>query len=73
MTRKELEQYLGKTVKIKLFDDDVIVGELHKTGEEQFKNNPSLYFAWKYYVLLNQNSNSCLFRVSHVKKLEVIE
>lgn len=47
MKREKLEQYLGKKVKITLFDGEVIKGELHKTGEEQFKNDPDLYIRQK--------------------------
>ena len=67
MKRSDLEQHLGKVVTITLFDNDVIVGELHKTGEEQFKNNPNLYIPQKCYFLINPQS--CLFKSSHVKKL----
>ena len=67
MKRSELEKYLGKVVTIKLFDYDVITGELHKTGEEQFRNDLNLYIPQKYYFLIN--FQSCLFRSSHVKKL----
>lgn len=68
MKRSDLEQYLGKVVTIKLFDNEVITGELHKTGEEKFKNNPNLYIPQKYYFLINPQS--CLFKCSHVKKLK---
>ena len=51
MKRSELEKYLGKVVTIKLFDNDVIKGELHKTGEEQFRNDPNLYIPQKCYFL----------------------
>lgn len=68
MKRSDLEQHLGKVVTITLFDNDVITGELHKTGEEQFKNNPNLYIPRKLYFLINPQS--CLFRCSHVKKLK---
>lgn len=67
MKRSDLEQYLGKVVTIKLFDNEVITGELHKTGEEKFKNNPNLYIPQKCYFLINPQS--CLFKSSHVKKL----
>lgn len=36
MKREELEKYLGRKVKITLFDGEVCEGELHKTGEAQF-------------------------------------
>ncbi len=68
MKRSDLEQYLGKVVTITLFDNEVITGELHKTGEEQFKNNANLYLPQKWYFLTSPQS--CLFRSSHVKKLK---
>lgn len=68
MKRSDLEQHLGKTVEITLFDNEVITGELHKTGEEIFRNNPNLYIPRKWYFLINPQS--CLFRSSHVKKLK---
>lgn len=67
MKRSELEKYLGKTVEITLFDNDVITGVLHKTGEEKFKYDPNLYIPKNCYFLLPQ---SCLFKCSHVKKLK---
>ena len=68
MKRGNLEQHLGKVVTITLFDNDVITGELHKTGEEKFRNNPNLYLPQKCYFLINPQS--CLFKCSHVKKLK---
>ena len=68
MKRSDLEQYLGKVVTIKLFDNEIITGELHKTGEERFKNDPNLYIPQKCYFLINPQS--CLFKCSHVKKLK---
>ena len=68
MKRSVFEQYLGTTVTITLFDNEVITGELHRTGEEKFKNNPNLYIPRKLYFLINPQS--CLFRCSHVKKLK---
>lgn len=68
MKRSDLEKYLGKKVTITLFDNDVITGELHKTGEEQFKNDANLYLLQKRYFLTSPQS--CLFRSSHVKKLK---
>lgn len=71
MNRSKLEQYLGKTVKIVLFDGDTFSGELHKTGEEQFKNDLSLCVPRKYYFLTSTGNKtcSCLFRCSHVVKI----
>lgn len=67
MKRSELEKYLGKTVTITLFDNDVITGVLYKTGEEQFKNDPNLYIPKKCYFLFPR---SVIFKCSHVKKLK---
>ena len=69
MNRKEFEKNLGKKVKIKLFDNKIIEGELHKTGEEIFKYDPNLYVPRKLYFLIKPQS--CLFRVSHVKKISI--
>ena len=71
MKRAELEKFLGKKVEVKLFDDDVIQGVLHKTGEEMFKNNLNLYIPKNRYFLTNDNDEciSYLFRSSHVKKI----
>lgn len=72
MKRSDLEQYLGKTVTITLFDGAVITGELHKTGEERFKNDPNLYLPQKRYFLINPQytRGNVLFACSHVKKLK---
>ena len=75
MTREHFEQYLGKRVKITLSDGDVIAGKLYKTDDDRFKDRVELYLFKRYYVLLDDLFNdvcSCLFRVSHVKKIEVI-
>lgn len=70
MTRKQLEQHLGKKVEITLFCGDIIKGVLHKTGEECFKGEPNLYIPKNRYFCTNNNSNvSCVFRCSHVVKL----
>lgn len=71
MKRSDLEMYLGKNVKITLFDDTIVNGELHKTGEEMFKNNPNLYLPRNRYFVINPFCH-LIFRCSHVKKLEVL-
>ena len=71
MKRSELEKYLGKNVKIKLYNNDVIKGELHKTGEEMYKNVPELYIPRKFYFV-TERFPSLIFRSSHVKKLEEV-
>lgn len=72
MTREHLEKYLNKNVKVKLFNGDVFEGCLRKTGSEDFKNNPNLYILKNRYFLTDNNLNciSCLFRVSHVVKIQ---
>lgn len=75
MTRHQLEEHLGKNVKIRLFDDTVCDGYLHKTGETDFKDNPDLYIPKKFYFLTDKNNmcRTCLFRVSHIKGFQTLE
>lgn len=68
MKKTELEKYLGCNVEIILFDGDTIKGELHKTREEIFKNDPNLYIPNNYYFLIKPYSY--LFRSSHVKQIK---
>lgn len=70
INREIVESYLGKRVEIKLFNGKIIVGELHKTGEETYKNNLSLYIPRKYYFL--ENPHSCLFRSSHIRSIKKV-
>ena len=76
MKREEFETYLGKKVEIKLFDGKVITGVLRKTQDEAFKQDLNLYLPYKYYFLTHPANPmaciSCLFRVSHVKRLKLI-
>lgn len=69
MKIEKLNNYLGKNVEIKLFDDEIIKGELHRGNEEMFKDNNNLYgISNKWYFLINPQS--FCFRASHVKKLK---
>lgn len=70
--REQLEKHLNEKVKVQLFDGDIIEGYLRKTGEYDFKNNPNLYIPKNYYFLTGGGLNcvSCLFRVSHVVKIQ---
>lgn len=61
MNRDKLEKHLGKNVEVTLFDGDVIKGELHKTREERFKNEPILYVPNNYYFLIKPQS--CILNV----------
>lgn len=75
MKHSELEKFLGKTVEITIFDGDTYSGILHKTGEEQFKNNCNLYLPKKYYFVVDDCGilcGNCIFRCSHVGKLRLI-
>lgn len=76
MKRSILESYLGKRVEVKLFDGSVCKGYLHKTGEEQFKRDPNLYWQRNLYFVTAEKetmfSNSCLFRTSYVKSIKEI-
>ena len=69
MKRVLLDTYLGKKVKIVLFDGTVCEGELHKTGEERFINDLNLLLPRYYFCI---NPQSALFKCSHVRKLEVL-
>lgn len=74
MKRSELEKYLGKTVELTIFGE-TLRGILHKTGEEQFKNNYNLYLPKKYYFVCDEYGipcGNCIFRCSHVGKLRLI-
>lgn len=72
MKREQLEKYLNEKVKVQLFNGDTIEGYLRKTGEDDFKNNPNLYIPKNHYFLTDVALNcvSCLFRVSHVVKIQ---
>lgn len=68
MKRCELEKFIGKNVSVVLFDNEVIKGELHKTGEDMFIHDVNLYIPKNEYFCINPQS--CLFKCSHVKKIE---
>ena len=71
MERSKLEKHLGQEVRIVLFDGDILEGELHKTGEETFNNNPDLTIPKNYYFVTNGKvPRSVLFKASHITKLE---
>lgn len=71
MKRVDVEEYLNKNVEITLYDGMVLKGELHKTGEDIFKDNPDLYIRRNYYTLVDTgNPQSWIFRCSHIKKIK---
>ncbi|EKQ56299.1 MULTISPECIES: hypothetical protein [unclassified Clostridium] len=73
MNREQLEKYLKKKVRIRLFDGEEIEGRLRKSGEDDFKNNPNLFIPKNYYFVVDENLNcvSCLFKVSHIQKIDI--
>lgn len=71
MKREELEELLGKRVKVKLLTGERYIGILHKTGELQFKDNPNYYIPHNYYFLTDPKS-TCLFRLSHIRYISVV-
>ena len=75
MTRAELETMLGKEVEVTLVDKTKYTGILRKTRDEAFKDNPNLFYPWKYYFLTDEANqcNSTLFRTSYVWKCKVIK
>lgn len=71
MKREELERYIGKPIKARIFNGDEMQGILHKTGEERYKNDYSLYLPKNWYFL--EPERKYLFRCSHVRKAEEIK
>ena len=79
INREIVESYLGQKVEVKLFDGEIVIGELHKTGEESYKNNPNLYIPKNRYFVENKllkdaygYYHSCLFRSSHIRKIKKV-
>lgn len=70
INREKVEKYLGKKVEITLLDNKIVIGELHKTGEEKYKWNNNLYFPRNYYFVEINSNYSYIFRVSHIKKIK---
>lgn len=70
MKKDKIDSLLGRQVIVTLFDGTEMIGELHRTGEERFKKNLSLYLPNDYYVLINPHS--CLFKSSHITKAHAI-
>lgn len=73
MKRSEVEKYLGKKVKVTIFDGDVLTGYLCKTGDEIFKSEPNLYIPRNYYFTVSEDgihNSSYMFRSSHITKIK---
>lgn len=72
MTRNKLEKCLGQHVSIIFFDGTRILGILHKTGEEEFKDEANLFIPQNYYFCTDKNNNlveNCIFKCSHISSL----
>ena len=54
MKREKLETYIGRQVKVLLFDGRAYEGCLQKTNTDAVKHNPNLYLKHNYYALLDK-------------------
>ena len=77
MLQKKLNTYLGKKVRITFPDDyygpSTTEGILHKCSDDIFKNDINIYSFPFWYICGDERSHGCLFRSSHVKRIEVIK
>lgn len=80
INKQVVDSYLDKKVQVKLFDGDIVIGYLNKTGVEKYKNNPNLYIPKNYYFLEYDNydnfgnkDHSSLFRSSHIRNIKEVE
>lgn len=70
MTRKKLEENLGRKMYLRLRGEkEIIKGFLHKSNEEEYNDNPNIHFSPNYYFLTDGDGNciTCLFRVSRIQ------
>ena len=65
-----IERYLHKIVKIKLFDDDILIGYLYR--EEDFPNDPNKLRDGGFVLKNIEGHNDLHFRKSHIKKIEFL-
>ena len=74
MKRDKLEAYIGKKIKVLLYDGRAYEGCLQKTNTEAVRHNENLYWKHNYYVLLDAggNSTSPIFRCSHVTRVKEV-
>lgn len=66
MKREKLETYIGRQVKVLLFDGRAYKGCLQKTNTDAVKHN--------YYALLDKGGNTTgpIFRCSHVTRVKEV-
>lgn len=74
MKREKLETYIGRQVKVLLFDGRAYEGCLQKTNTDAVKHNPNLYLKHNYYALLDKGGNTMgpIFRCSHVTRVKEV-
>lgn len=74
MKREKLETYIGRQVKVLLYDGSAYEGCLQKTHTEAVRRDDSLYWKHNYYVLLDAggNATSPIFRCSHVTRVKEV-
>lgn len=74
MKREKLETYIGRQVKVLLFDGSACEGCLQKTNTDAVKHNPNLYWKHNYYALLDNGGNTMgpIFRCSHVMRVKEV-
>lgn len=74
MKREKLETYIGRRVKVLLFDGKAYEGYLQKTNTDAVKHNNNLYWKHNYYALLDKDGNTMepIFRCSHVTRVKAV-
>lgn len=74
MKREKLETYIGRQVKVLLFDGRAYKGCLQKTNTDAVKHDPNLYWKHNYYALLGKGGNTTgpIFRCSHVTRVKEV-
>ena len=60
MKREKLETYIGRQVKVLLFDGRAYKGCLQKTNTDAVKHNPNLYWKHNYYALLDKGASTTI-------------
>lgn len=66
-TKAQLEQFLGKTVVLTLFNGKEFYGIFGKTDDEKNRDNPNLYFKKNCYHV---EGTRYVFRASHITKIK---
>ena len=74
MKRDKLEEYIGKQIKVLLYDGSAYEGCLQKTNTEAVRHDENLYWKHNYYVLLDAGGNAAspIFRCSHATRVKEV-